>query len=203
QKGKILIGMEARVIGREKELGAVDGFFDGLAAWPRALVIQGEAGIGKTTIWREAVRRAESRSLPSLCCRLVEAESKLAFVALADLLAPVADDVLSELPEPQRLALEVALLRTSPRAPPPNPRAVGTAVHSALSWFARTRGLGLFFDDVQWLDRASAGALAFALRRFRDCPVGVVATERTDHAAAADPLELAQTFRDLLEVMHV
>jgi AAA ATPase domain len=75
------------VVGRELELAEADNFLseadDGFAA----LVLQGEAGIGKTTEWREALRRAERRDASVLSCRPAAAEAKLSFAALADLLS--------------------------------------------------------------------------------------------------------------------
>ena len=86
--------MSAPVVGRERELAAIERLIAGLAAGPRALVLEGASGIGKTTVWQRVLAPG---SVPVLSCRPVEAEAKLAFASLADLLAPVAG---AELPEP-------------------------------------------------------------------------------------------------------
>jgi DNA-binding CsgD family transcriptional regulator len=177
--------MSAPVVGRQRELAAIERLIEGLSSGPRALVLEGAPGIGKTTVWQRALA---APGVPVLSCRPVEAEAKLAFASLSDLLAPVAD---AELPEPQRHALDVALLRESPRGAPPDRRAVGTAVATLL---AQAAPLILAMDDVQWLDRASAAALAFALRRVGDRPVGVVAAVRVEAEPPADPLALDHAF---------
>src|SRR5258708_7371904 len=97
------------IVGRSAELDAIDAFLDRLGREGAAIVFGGQAGIGKTTVWRQVFERAAHRSLPVLSCPPVEAEAKLAFASLADLLEPVADAILPQLPEPQRVALEVAL----------------------------------------------------------------------------------------------
>ena len=71
------------IVGRERELDAVSKFLDGASQFPRALLIQGEAGIGKTTIWREASRRAGSDARV-LMARPSESEGKLSFSVLTD-----------------------------------------------------------------------------------------------------------------------
>ena len=79
------------ILGREAELAAADRFFDGVPQGPTALLIEGEAGIGKTTIWHEAVRRGASTSRV-LVSRASENETKLSFTVLTDLLEPALDD---------------------------------------------------------------------------------------------------------------
>ena len=102
------------MIGREEELEAVRAFAvgDGFAA----LVLEGEAGIGKTTLLREAVAAASGAGASVLVARPAPAEAELAFAGLGDLLGDVLDELVAELPPPQAQALEVALLRRRPAA---------------------------------------------------------------------------------------
>ena len=158
------MGERRRVVGRDQEVATIERLLDSDEQGLRALVIEGEPGIGKTALW-ETVLDAEAHDLAVLWCRPVEAETKLAFASLADLLTPVVEDSLPTLPEPQRVSLEIALLRTAPAGVALDRRAVGTAVCSLLRASAADAPLVVAVDDVQWLDRASAAALAFALRR--------------------------------------
>ena len=98
------------VVGRDEELAAVVAFVGGDVS--AALVIEGEAGIGKTTLWRAGVERAREQGFGVLACRPAESEARLSFVGLADLLEPVLGDMLGALPSVQRRALEAALLLT-------------------------------------------------------------------------------------------
>src|SRR5512143_2639745 len=107
------------VVGREWELDSALRFLDQLEAGACAFLVDGEAGIGKTTLWQAAVAAAAERRLRVLSSRPVEAETALPFAALGDLLERVGDDVLGGLPGPQRAALEVALLRAAPTGRPP------------------------------------------------------------------------------------
>jgi hypothetical protein len=75
------------------------------------LVLCGEPGIGKSTLWEAGLEVARSRGLVSLCARASEAEAQLSFVGLADLLEAVDSVVWAELPAPQRRALEVVVGR--------------------------------------------------------------------------------------------
>ena len=187
------------VIGRDDELRAIEGFLGRVAAGPAALVFEGAPGIGKTTVWSCARDRARRAATRVLSCRPVDAEAKLAFAALADLLEPVAERTLPLLAEPQRLALEVALLRASPQGAVPSPRGVAAAALSVLRLLAADGPVVVAIDDQQWIDRASADALAFALRRIGDLPVGVVTAVRVTDGEAPDPLGLGVAFGARLE----
>src|SRR6059058_4740349 len=98
----------SRLVGRGREFAAVDAFLDDGAA--RILVLEGEPGIGKTTVWRAAVAAARERGFVVLASTAAEAENQLSFTALRDLLEPAFEDVADELPSPQRQALAVTLL---------------------------------------------------------------------------------------------
>jgi hypothetical protein len=99
------------LIGREQELDELARFLDAVPAGPVGLLLEGDAGMGKTTLWLEAVSAARDRSYRVLSCRPVESEAQLAFAALGDLLEEVPESATEYLPAPQRRALDVALLR--------------------------------------------------------------------------------------------
>src|SRR5512132_3502942 len=170
--------MGSAVVGRDGELGAVERFLNGVPLGPSALVLEGSAGIGKTTLWQAATERAAARGYTILACRAAESEAKLALAALADLLAEVADDLLGRLPAPQRQALEVALLRRDAPGPLRDPRALATAVRSVLLELAARAPLLVAIDDLQWLDAPSTRMLDFAVRRLGTARVGILATSR-------------------------
>ena len=107
--------MDAAVIGRDEELAVTRAFLSGLPAGPRALRIEGEAGIGKTAVWLAALDDAAARGYRVLRCAGEESEARLSLVGLADLIGDAAGDGLAALPGPQREALDVALLRTRRR----------------------------------------------------------------------------------------
>jgi DNA-binding CsgD family transcriptional regulator len=173
-----LAGELRPIVGREAENEALEAFLDAVGMGAAALIVQGEPGIGKTTLWKHGVEEALRRSYRILACRPVEAETRLSFAGLGDLLQDVVDDVLSELPEPQREALEVALLRVPALGPRPDQRAVSLAVLGALRLTAGVGPVVLAVDDLQWLDRPSARVLRFALRRLDRERVGVLAAVR-------------------------
>ena len=108
---------------------------------------------------------ASAHAYRVLACRPIEAEAQLAYAALGDLLADVSDDVLGELPEPQRRALEVALLRREPEGQQPLQRAVAVGTLGVLRVLSRQSPLLVGIDDVQWLDPDSESVLAFVTRR--------------------------------------
>lgn len=177
------------IIGRERELATAALFLDHLDGGCAGLVFAGGAGIGKTTLWSAAVAQARERGLCALSTRVIESEAKLGFAALGDLLEPVVDDLLAELPEPQRQALAVALLREDAGERALDQRVVGAATLTIVRLLAQRGQVLLAIDDLQWLDRPTARALEFALRRLNDAPVGVVGCERAGSVATV-PIEL-------------
>jgi Predicted ATPase len=153
------------VVGRERELAAVGAFLVAVPDEPRALLVEGEAGIGKTTVWLATVRAAGDRGFRVLQARPAESESRLSFAALADIAGVAFDAVRAALPDPQERALAAVLLRCR-RDEPADARTTATALVTVLTALAEDCPVLLAIDDVQWLDGASAGALAFAARRF-------------------------------------
>jgi DNA-binding CsgD family transcriptional regulator len=164
-------------VGRDAELGAITRFLD--ADWPRVLVLAGEPGIGKTTLWRAGVERARQRGIRVLSCQPSAAETQLSCASLADLLAEVESDVLATLPEPQRQAMDVVLLRAGAGHGVTDQRATGAALLSVLARLSQDGPVLLAIDDVQWLDVSSAQVVMFAARRLNG-PIGILATVRAD-----------------------
>ena len=178
------------MVGRERELAAVEELLAVGEPELRALILEGEPGIGKTTVWQAAIDAA-SPERQVLSCRPVEAETKLSYASVADLLMPIVDAGLPVLPDPQRNALEVALLRAAPAGRAPDRRAVATGVQSLLQRAAAILPVLVAIDDVQWLDVASAAVLAFALRRLASSALRVVVAARVEDDTVSDPLGLA------------
>jgi DNA-binding CsgD family transcriptional regulator len=185
--------MATEAIGRDEELGSIEAFLARIGDGPTALVLSGEAGIGKTVLWEAGVEEAEERCGSVLSHRSVEAEASLSFTGLSDLLTPVFQEVAPSLAPLRRRALEVALLLAEPGKEAHDPRAIGLALLDVLQILAERDPVVLALDDLQWLDPSSAGVLQIALRRVRDEPVGLLATVRTAPETAV-PVELDRTF---------
>jgi DNA-binding CsgD family transcriptional regulator len=177
--------------GRAAELAVSGRFLDALQSGPRGLVLAGEAGIGKTTLWKQVLAEAVARSYWVLSCRPTQSETALSFAALADLLAEVPVDVLAGLPAPQQRGLQVALLRAEPEEDVRDHRAISAGLLSVLTELATRAPVVVGIDDLRWLDRPSARVLEFAVRRFAALRVGLVATMRTPDEEVL-PLGLAE-----------
>ncbi|MCI0581552.1 MAG: AAA family ATPase [Chloroflexi bacterium] len=171
--------MTTEIFGREGELAVVEAFLDRTADGPRALVLEGEAGIGKSALWLAGVARARERSFRVVSSQPAETERTLPNVVLGDLFGDVGPDVLDTLPAPRRRAFESALLLQEAPAVPVDPRALGVAILTILPAVARGRPLVLAIDDDQWIDPSSAGTLLFALRRLRDHPFSLLLSRRS------------------------
>jgi DNA-binding CsgD family transcriptional regulator len=120
-----------------------------------------------------------------LSCHAAQAETRLSFAGLGDLLAPVEASFFSTLPAPQLRGLEVALLRADADGPAADPRTIGTGVVSLITALAARSPVLVAIDDAQWLDRPTAHALEFALRRLEGQQVAVLATVRVGDSATA------------------
>src|SRR4051794_35132411 len=182
------------VIGREAELERIEAF---LANGRHALALVGEPGIGKTTLWQEAVGAARDRGATVLAARPAQSEAQLAFGGLTDLLAEAPSALLRELPAPQRAAAEAALLHTdSNRAP--DRRVVATAFLSILRRLATDGPVVVAIDDLQWLDAPSAALIEFAARRLGDLPVQLIVSVRAERQPA-----LVTTMERELQLLRV
>lgn len=184
------------VVGREAELDALLGFLDAVPEGPCALVFEGEPGIGKTTLWSAGVALAKERSFRILTCRSAESEAKLSYAALLDLLGWIPSEATEALPEVQRHALDVALLRTDPAGVAMDPRTVGVAVLGVIRWCAAAGPVVVALDDPQWMDSASADVLAYAIRRLEDEPIGILAAVRTQAASDDGSLDLRRVLAE-------
>ncbi len=171
--------MPAVVVGRDAELASIRDFVAGIPDGASALVLEGEAGMGKTTLWRAGVEAAEAAGLCVLQAEPAESETALSFSGLGDLLEPVLDEALAPLPAGQRSALARALVLEEFEGPAPDAHAAGVALLNALRGLAAARAVLLAVDDVQWLDAASAGALTYAARRLKGEHVGVLLARRS------------------------
>src|SRR5947209_6163170 len=184
-------GMMFEIVSREEELGSLHAFVDEPGRGPAALVLEGEAGIGKSTLWLAGVEHARTRGLRVLSSRPAEAERSLAHVGLGDLFEDVLDDVLPALAAPRRRALEVALLRKEESGDPVDHRALAAGVRDVLQMLSDRQPVLIAIDDLQWLDASSASALAFALRRLAENEVLVLLARRLVDGATARALENA------------
>jgi len=187
------------IVGRDVELAAVRELMG--RGGRSALLLEGDPGIGKSTLWLAGIEAAEQHGHRVLLARPAEAEAQLALAGLGDLLEPCADEVLPRLTSPQRRALEVALVLADPDDEDhavPDPRALGVAVRSALRLLAEEATLVVAIDDVQWLDRTSAGALGFAVRRLDGAGVRLLLTRRGAPSAVEAALAGGRT--DVLRV---
>jgi len=174
--------MSPPVIGRERELASIGAFLERVRAGPAVLDVVGEPGIGKTTLLEALAERATEAGMRVRLARPSPAEASFSYAALGDLLdelVPPGGAIHAALPEPQRLALDVALLRASESDRSLEGAPVAAAVRSVLLQLADASPLVVIVDDRQWLDRASEDVLRFAFRRLAGRPIGVVVGRRT------------------------
>ena len=175
--------------GRHVECDILDQFVDAVRGGAsRALVVNGEAGVGKTALLQYAADHADG-------CRVVRAvgvqtEMELAFATLHQLCAPLLP-CLDRLCDPQREALLTVFGLSA--GPPPERFLIGLAVLSLLAEAAAAEPLLCLVDDVQWADRASARVLAFVGRRLGTESVGLILGTRalSDDLAGFDQLTVA------------
>ncbi|WP_037762665.1 ATP-binding protein [Streptomyces sp. FXJ7.023] len=166
----------ALVIGREDSFGAArEQLTRG-----GSVLLHGPAGIGKSTVLRTLAAEYARTAHTVLRCSATESESHLPFLALADLLGLVLDEVSPGLPAAQRTALESALTGRGESTLQRDGLALRLAVLSALRALAAAGPVLVVADDLQWLDPASAELLGFAARRLGDTPVRLLCAVRTE-----------------------
>lgn len=157
------------IVGRARERAAVAALVADSRPLPSALILEGEAGIGKTTLWLEGLAAARRAGWWVVSARPAEAEMSLAYGALGDMLdGTVVSETAADLEPRQRIALEAALRRGTAQPAgdaPVDALALGLAVVAVLRQLADQRPLLVAIDDAHWLDPPSGAALRFAVRR--------------------------------------
>ncbi|MCR2764379.1 LuxR C-terminal-related transcriptional regulator [Microbacterium sp. zg.B48] len=166
------------LLGRRQERELLDGLITAVRKGDsRVLVLEGEAGVGKTALLDLLVDRADG-------CRVarvigMQFGTELAYAGVHQLCAPFLDRV-GHLPAPQGAALEIALGARA--GVPPDRFLVALAVLGLLSVIAKEAPLVCIVDDFQWLDRSSSQALAFVARRLHSESVGLIFAVRDGHS---------------------
>ena len=166
---------ETALVGRDRERAVIDRLLlDVGSGRSRALVLRGQAGIGKTALLDEIVARAEGMAVVRLSG--VESERELAYGALYPLWCRLTDAGVSRLPVPQGLALRAAFGVEA--GPAPSVFLVGLAMLNGLADLAGQHSLVVAVDDADWLDLPSAQTLSFVARRLQAEGVGLVFAAR-------------------------
>jgi len=185
----IVTRVASAIVGREPELAEIRDFVERNGTSPRGLVLEGEAGIGKSMLWLAAVDLARERGYRVLASRPAEAEAGFAFAGLGDLFEDVLGEIGHALSTPRRRALEAALLLDEAETHV-DPLALGVAVRNGLEVLAGKAPVLVAIDDVQWLDRSSESALTFASRRL-EVPVVFLLARRLAHGYGPSGIERA------------
>lgn len=175
------------VLGRRAELDRVAGVANDVRGGPAAVVlVRGPAGVGKTALVDEAVGVLGASGWRVARASLSETETSLSWAGLHLLCDDL--DATGVLPPGLREALDAALGRGAPTSA--DPGQVAFALARLLATWAERTPLALLVDDLHWLDRATAGALAFAIRANAARPVLTVLSARSDEPAPLDPERL-------------
>ncbi|MHB8690010.1 MAG: ATP-binding protein [Solirubrobacteraceae bacterium] len=164
-----------RLIGRAAEINELEARVDSIRERGGAVVISGEAGIGKSALLEHARARASEGDAQALVTVGVESEAELAFAGLHQLLRPIIERA-ELLPTPQRTALDAAFGVRGDLEP--DPFLVALAAHQLVCGAAEARPLVLIVDDAQWLDRSTLGVLSFIARRLEGESVVLIAAVR-------------------------
>jgi energy-coupling factor transporter ATP-binding protein EcfA2 len=149
------------LFGREDALRVVN---DVLVSGGSVVAI-GDPGAGKSSLLRAAAQLAKVRGHRVVSSTPTQFDGGLPFAGLAELIGQFPEGADSGLPGPQRRALAVALQRAEPDRREVDALVVPLAVRGLLTQLTKSEPVALIIDDLQWLDQASIGSLAFALRR--------------------------------------
>ena len=175
--------------GREQELGRIDRLIDRIADGGTAMLVRGEAGIGKSALLRHVERLAASRQIAVMRAAGVQSETHLAFAGLHFMLRPAIAH-LDRLPGPQRAALSAAFGLNDEVAP--DIFLIALAVLELLAELAAESPLLVIVEDAHWLDAASCDVLAFVARRIELEPVVMLFAVREGAASRFDELALPE-----------
>jgi len=171
------VKVEVGLLGRDRELQAVDTLIGRVKDGGGALLIRGDAGIGKSAVLDHAFESADAAGLRVLRAVGVRTEANLPFAGLHQLLRPIQRGI-DGLPEPQRLALSAAFGLSTGAAD--DPFLVSLATLTLLTDAAAESPILVIVDDAQWLDRPSQDAIAFVARRLGSDPLVMLLAVRDE-----------------------
>ncbi len=171
------------LLGRQHELAQLYGLIDRIGERGGALVVRGDAGIGKSALLEAAADHARTRHVAVVTAVGIQSEVSFAFAGLHQLLLPFLD-ARDRLPAPQRRALETAFGLVD--GDPPDPFLVGLAALGLLTGAESKSPVLLLVEDAQWLDRPSSEVLGFVARRLEVEPVIVLVAVRDGLASVID-----------------
>ncbi|KWX67803.1 AAA family ATPase [Mycobacterium sp. NAZ190054] len=163
------------MIGRDNELEAITAAADGVANRGCALVVEGEPGIGKTTLLAAATVWAKRHGFTVLSCAGVQSQTTVGYAGLHELVHPILSCV-DTLPKHQRTALLAAFGLAE--AGMLNPLLIGVATLGLIEEAAATRPMLLVIDDAQWLDDSSLHVVTFVGRRIANSAVMMLCAAR-------------------------
>src|SRR3989475_427578 len=186
--GAPLVGAGPELIEREQESAVLDALVDRLRDGGGAVVVRGEAGIGKSVLLQRVRRRAEAQGARPLFTVGVESEAELPFAGLNQLLRPVIG-ALAQLPGSQRQTLEAALgLGVDLK---PDSFRVAVAAFQLICEVADSVPVALIVDDAHWLDGSTLSVIAFIGRRLEAEHIALVAALRSGQSTSLDDARLA------------
>jgi tetratricopeptide (TPR) repeat protein len=188
------------IVGRDGELASIRSFIDDAKSGVSGVVLEGEPGIGKSSLWLAGVEHAAASGLRVLVSRPAEAEQSLAYVGIGDLFERDLDVVLPRLSPPRRRALEGALLIEDADADVVDSRALGLAVRDGLQVLAERGAVVVAVDDLQWFDAASTAALAFAFRRLDASRLRLLLARRSSGDLQSSEIEEALSVEHVLRL---
>jgi DNA-binding CsgD family transcriptional regulator/KaiC/GvpD/RAD55 family RecA-like ATPase len=186
--------MAQTIVGRTNEITAIERFLADPITEPSALLIEGEAGIGKTTLFNELLRIAAEGGQTVLRCRPARSEMDLSYVGMMELLGDLDEEVLHALPAPQARVMNLILRREEPEGPFDR-LSLSVALLAAMGAEGSKGPMVLAIDDVQWLDQPTARTIGYVVRRLSRLPARIALVRRaeTDHGW---PFELEQALPD-------
>lgn len=172
-------GSGRAIVGRDRELALLVDFVATMSDGTSVFLLDGEAGIGKSTLWTKGVELAAEANVMVLSAQPAESEGDVAYAVLGDLLRFVDPRDFDALPGPQRIALRTVALLDDPGTTPIDARTVGVAVAALFARLTADGPTVVAIDDCQWADEESAAALSFAIRRQSDHRVSLLLGRRT------------------------
>jgi len=190
------VALHGRLIGRDREMRALADLLAGIQERGAAVIVRGEAGIGKSSLVAAASDRARERGVQVLTAAAVQCETHLPFAGLHQLLLPILADA-DHLPPPQRRALDAAFGVVDERAP--EPFVIALATLHLLSDAAARAPLLLIVEDAHWLDRPTADVLTFVARRLEGDPVLMLVAIRDGYESPLDAVGLQELRVDRLD----